>query len=73
MNDEIGKITEEKQDYQEYVESFAHEIKIPIGALSLTFDNTKNYTLKKKQTRYFSWWNKCSTMQGVKIRKRTIL
>ena len=30
MNDEIGKITEEKQDYQEYVESFAHEIKIPI-------------------------------------------
>ena len=46
MNDEIGKITEEKQDYQEYVESFAHEIKIPIGALSLTFDNTKNYTEK---------------------------
>ena len=37
MNDEIGKITEEKQEYQEYVESFAHEIKIPIGALSLTF------------------------------------
>ena len=37
MNDEIGKITEEKQDYQEYVESFVHEIKIPIGALSLTF------------------------------------
>ena len=35
MNDEIGKITEEKQDYQEYVESFVHEIKIPIGALSL--------------------------------------
>ncbi len=41
MNDEIGKITEEKQDYQEYVESFVHEIKIPIGALSLTFDNKK--------------------------------
>ncbi len=35
MNDEIGKITEEKQDYQEYVESFAHEIKIPIGALHM--------------------------------------
>ena len=30
MNDEISKIKEEKQDYQEYVESFAHEIKIPI-------------------------------------------
>ncbi len=48
MNDEISKIEEEKQEYQEYVESFAHEIKIPIGALSLTFDNTKNYTLKKE-------------------------
>ena len=27
------------------------EIKIPIGALSLTFDNTKNYTLKKEKAR----------------------
>ena len=45
MNDEISKITEERQEYQEYVESFAHEIKIPIGALSLTFDNTKNHAL----------------------------
>jgi len=53
MNDEIGKITEEKQDYQEYVESFVHEIKIPIGALSLTFDNTKNYTLKKETDKIF--------------------
>ena len=53
MNDEIGKITEEKQDYQEYVESFAHEKKIPIGALSLTFDNTKNYTLKKETDKIF--------------------
>ena len=54
MNDEIGKITEEKQDYQEYVESFVHEIKIPIGALSLTFDNTKNYTLKKETDKNIS-------------------
>ena len=53
MNDEIDKITEEKQDYQEYVESFAHEIKIPIGALSLTFDNAKNYTLKKETDKIF--------------------
>lgn len=53
MNDEISKITEEKQEYQEYVESFAHEIKIPIGALSLVFDNTKNYTLKKETDKIF--------------------
>ena len=53
MNDEISKITEGKQEYQEYVECFAHEIKIPIGALSLTFDNTKNYTLKKETDKIF--------------------
>jgi len=53
MNDKIGKITEEKQEYQEYIESFAHEIKIPIGALSLTFDNAKNYTLKKETDKMF--------------------
>lgn len=53
MNDEISKITEEKQAYQEYVEGFAHEIKIPIGALSLTFDNTKNYTLKRETDKIF--------------------
>ena len=53
MNDQISKIEQEKQDYQEYVESFAHEIKIPIGALSLTFDNTKNYTLKKETDKIF--------------------
>lgn len=48
MNDRISELTEEQLEYQEYVESFAHEIKIPIGALSLVFDNTKNYTLKKE-------------------------
>lgn len=53
MNDEISKVTIEKQDYQEYVESFAHEIKIPISALSLTFDNTKNYVLKQEVDKIF--------------------
>lgn len=53
MNDKISEIAEEKQEYQEYVESFAHEIKIPIGALSLTFDNSKNYILKKQTDKIF--------------------
>lgn len=53
MNDNISKITEEKQEYQEYVESFAHEIKIPIGALSLTFDNMKNQALKKETDKIY--------------------
>ena len=53
MNDKISQIEKEKQEYEEYVESFAHEIKIPIGALSLTFDNTKNYALKKETDRLY--------------------
>lgn len=48
MNDKISVLEEEKQAYEDYVESFAHEIKIPIGALSLSFDNNKNYALKKE-------------------------
>ena len=56
MNDEIGKITEEKQDYQEYVESFVHEIKNTDR--SIVFDVLtiqKNYTLKKRnRQKYFS-------------------
>ncbi len=48
MNDKISALEEEKQAYEDYVESFAHEIKIPIGALSLAFDNRKDYMLKKE-------------------------
>lgn len=53
MNDKISEITAEKQEYQEYIESFAHEIKIPIGALSLTFDNMQNHVLKKETDKIF--------------------
>ncbi len=53
MNDKLSQLEQEQQDYREYIESFAHEIKIPIGALSLTFDNTKNYTLKKETDKIF--------------------
>lgn len=53
MNDKISRLTEEQLEYQEYVESFAHEIKIPIGALSLTFDNTKNHVLKRETDKIF--------------------
>lgn len=53
MNEKISEMIEEQMEYQEYVESFAHEIKIPIGALSLIFDNTKNYVLKKETDKIF--------------------
>ena len=53
MNDKISALTEEQVEYQEYVESFTHEIKIPIGALSLTFDNARDYSLKKETDKIF--------------------
>ena len=46
MNDKIGDIEREERDYQEYIESFAHEIKAPIAALSLYADNMKDASLK---------------------------
>lgn len=53
MNDCIGKLREENREYREYVECFAHEIKAPIGALSLTFDNNKDYHLKKETDKIY--------------------
>ena len=48
MNDKIGILEKENMDYREYVESFAHEIKTPIAALSLSFDNMKNNEMKEE-------------------------
>ncbi len=53
MNDKISAVEKERHEYQEYVESFAHEIKVPIGALSLAFDNMKNHALKKETDKIF--------------------
>lgn len=46
MNDQISITEQEKEAYQEYLESFIHEIKTPISALSLLFDN--NYDKEGK-------------------------
>jgi len=46
MNDKLGDLEQEKEDYQEYIESFVHEIKTPISALMLTFDEKKDIALK---------------------------
>jgi len=48
MFDKISLLEHEFLDYQEYIESFVHEIKTPIAALSLTFDNNREYTLKNE-------------------------
>ena len=54
MNERLEKSEEEQQDYREYIESFAHEIKVPISALSLAFDNMKDYALKKETDRIYN-------------------
>lgn len=48
MNDKINDVLKERQDYQEYIESFTHEIKTPIAAISLYCDNTNNYEIKEQ-------------------------
>ncbi len=48
MNDRISNLEQSKLDYQEYIESFVHEVKTPIAALSLIFDDTKDKISKKE-------------------------
>lgn len=48
MNDKIGILEKDFVDYKEYIESFVHEIKIPIAALSLAYDNKKEFALKRE-------------------------
>ncbi len=48
MNDKIGQLEKDFLEYREYIENFVHEIKTPIAALSLTFDNNKDFVLKSE-------------------------
>lgn len=48
MNDKISQLEKEKEDYQEYIESFAHEIKTPIAILKLESEEKKESLLKEE-------------------------
>ena len=48
FHDKLSMIEEEKKDYREYIESFVHEIKTPISALSLMFDNLEQEEAKEE-------------------------
>ena len=48
MNDKVSNLEKENLDYREYVESFVHEIKTPISALSLIFDENKDLVSKRE-------------------------
>ena len=55
MNDKITNIDNERKEYQEYIESFAHEIKTPIAALSLYADNNKDEVIKEEINKINNW------------------
>ena len=48
MNDKISNLESEQLDFKEYVESFGHEIKTPIAALSLLCDNNNLNEIKEE-------------------------
>ncbi len=48
MNDRIGELENRSLEYREYIESFVHEMKTPIAALALTFDNNGSYAQKSE-------------------------
>lgn len=48
MNDKISELEHKYQEYEEYIESFVHEIKTPLAALSLYSDNKKDSELKEE-------------------------
>lgn len=48
MNDKIVDLESDIKDYHDYVESFAHEIKTQISAISLLCDNRKDLHIKNQ-------------------------
>lgn len=42
MNDEIAKYKISQEDYREYIETWIHEVKIPISSTSLICENNRN-------------------------------
>ncbi len=47
MNDKITHLEKEQEEYQEYIESFAHEIKTPILVIALEIESKKEENLRE--------------------------
>lgn len=47
MNDEIGNYKIRQEEYEEYIETWIHEIKIPISTIELISENNKNDVTEK--------------------------
>ena len=48
MNDKITELEHKYQDYEEYIETFVHEVKTPLAAISLYSDNKNDKELKQE-------------------------
>ncbi len=48
MNDKIVELESGLKEYRDYIESFVHEIKTPISAISLSCDNKQDKLIKKQ-------------------------
>lgn len=48
MNDKITHLEKEQKEYEEYIESFAHEMKTPIAVLSLETEKKKEKLLQEE-------------------------
>ena len=48
MNDKIVGLESDLKEHRDYVESFVHEIKTPISAISLACDNKEDKLIKKQ-------------------------
>ncbi len=48
LNEKLSEVEISKEDYLDFLESFIHEIKTPIAALSLYTDNNKDKRLKEE-------------------------
>lgn len=48
MNDKIVDLESDIRDYHDYIESFVHEIKTPISAISLLCDNRQDMNIKSQ-------------------------
>lgn len=42
MNDEIGKLNVDCEEYSDYIEAWVHQIKMPIAVIALICENNKN-------------------------------
>lgn len=48
MNDKVTELEHKYQDYEEYIETFVHEVKTPLAAISLYSDNKNDKELKQE-------------------------